>query len=402
MKIAIVSIYPEKGQHHIDGGGVASYTHNLAHSLMVNDNEVVVICNKGEFNNKQYIEDGIKIHRSFGRSIFYFFQIIKSIRDEKPEVVHVQQELGLYGNIINAFLLFFVLIFASANTLITLHGVVSMNDVTRKFVKENNSSMPVWLVKLAFKMIFIPLVFFSKFQIVHEQKFKKVLIEEYGAHNASVFVIPHGVEDVDRFVTEVARNKLGIEKNRNVVLFVGYLTGYKGIDLLIEGYAQYVKRYDSKALLLIGAGKHPKLKDDENYIKNSYNRLVEKAKVNLDAGSYKWVGFVSEDELSTYYSAASVTVFPYTVSMSSSGPMALSIAYETPFIASDVFEGTINNDKNLFKQNPNALSEKLKSVLSNSKASLRDIQYMREERQWSSVGLQHLKYYKKIYAEEKK
>lgn len=174
---------------------------------------------------------------------------------------------------------------------------------------------------------------------------------------------------------------------------MGYATGYKGIDLLIEGFAEYTKT-NKNAYLVIGAGKHPKLKDDEEYLKD-YRRLQDKAKEMIPEGQYRWVGFIDEKDITVYYSACDLSVYPYTMAMSSSGPMAIAIGHEKPFLASDAFIDILDRQF-VFEKKSGKLSLKIKNFFENTNFYNNKVKKMREERLWKVVSIRTFNLYKKI------
>lgn len=89
--------------------------------------------------------------------------------------------------------------------------------------------------------------------------------------------------------------------------------------------------------------------------------------------------------MALYYPAVDVVMFPYTRSIASSGPMALSIGYEVSFLASDVFAESIDNKELLFAKNPDAMAEKVKEFFDNSESYNATISKMRKERLWSEI-----------------
>ena len=393
MKIVHISIYPDKGKKHIESGGVTSYTKNLVNNINYKkDDQVYILCNK--INNKydSYTEDGINVIRCFDKNPKFIYQLYKEINKIKPDVIHIQQELSLYGNIITAYLLqWLIVLLHKYTTIITLHGVVSIKKIDRLFIKENNTNAPVWLVKLAFIIIYKPLCIFSKGVIVHEQVFKDRLIKEYKIKKNKIQVIPHGIENFEALSQQESIKYLELPKNKNIALFMGYLTGYKGLDLLIEGFAEYIKK-DKKSYLIIGAGKHPKLKDDAHYL-NEYKRIQDKAQ-SLLGSNHKWIGFIEEKDIKYYYSAADVSIYPYTNQLSSSGPMSIAIGFEKPFLASEVFDNFIENKEILFNKNPNSLRDTLVKFFDNKENFVKDVKILKKERLWSTIGDKTYDYYK--------
>lgn len=156
-KIVVVSIYPPKNELHVDSGGVAAYTKSLVETMSKkspNDDFIVITDMKN--NMRQiWVKKNIKVIECFNRNPMYIFHVLKQIRFEKPDIIHVQQELGLYGNIITAFLLpVAIFLMPRIHKITTLHGVVSLKKIDRNFVDTNGSKMPINLVKAAFFIIF--------------------------------------------------------------------------------------------------------------------------------------------------------------------------------------------------------------------------------------------------------
>ena len=386
MKIVHISIYPPRGEKHAKEGGVASYTKNLINSTpYAKGDEIYVLCNKLGKERTHYKEDNISVIRCFDRNIKFIFQLLQELWVLNPDVIHFQQELGLYGGVITAYMLQWLLFFLRGKKIyITIHGVVSLKRVNREFVTRHRSSMPVWLVRLAFFVIYKPLCVWSSYVIVHEEYFRNVLVDEYGAKEDKIQVIHHGVEEMKTEQKEKACVSLRIDVKRDIVLFMGYLTGYKDIDLLIEGFSRYNVK-NKNAYLIIGAGKHPRHLHDESYL-SEYRRLKEKAKKTLDSSSYRWVGFIPEESITKYYCASDVSVYPYTVCMSSSGPMAIAMGCNKPFLASHYFEDLLPERKILFDNTIESFAAKLNDFFANKKEYQAKCTKMRAERVWNKIG----------------
>jgi glycosyltransferase involved in cell wall biosynthesis len=385
MKILHVSIFPEKGLKHAEAGGVSSYTRNLISNLPTSDGDTVyIVCNKINDKNEYYEEEGVMVHRCFNKDFRFIFQILKEIKRIKPDVVHLQHELNLYGNPITAYLFQWLVFFLrDYKTITTIHGVVSIKSIDKIFVKENSSTVPVFLVKLAFFIFYAPICFFSKKVIVHEEVFRKILIEEYWVSSSKIEVVPHGIEDLKTISTMDARKYLNLPLDKKIVLFMGYLTGYKGIDLLIDGFSKYIIE-DPDVLLIIGAGVHPKNKFNKNYM-DVYNSMKEKAE-KLLVDKHTWVGFIAEDSIKYYFSASDLSIYPYTYHLASSGPMSISIGYEKPFLASDVFDNLIEDKNMLFKKNPQDMVVALKKFFLNKDLYEEQIKKLKESSLWGTNG----------------
>lgn len=389
MKIAHITVYPPKGELHCKKSGVAPYTKNLITNIpFTKKDEVFVICDMDDSKKEIYVEDNIKIHRVFERNNNFYKEILKEIDEIKPEKVHIQQELSLYGWISTAILLNHLikkLKKKSIEVTITFHGIVDLNKIDKEFIKENFTSLPPFLVKTAFKIIYFPLIKNVDKIIVHEELFKNRIVNQYKWKAEKVNVIHHGIENFEIKSKKETRKIIWIDEKRKMLLFMWYITWYKWIDLLIEWFEEYIKTYDKNAILYVLWAYHPKLKDDEVYLKE-YNRLRNKAKDKLWKSIIRDSEFVDWKKMSIYYPASDVVLFPYTRSLSSSWPMAVSIGYEIPFLASDVFRESISNDLFLFERNPKDMAKKIDYFFSNQDKYIDTIKKMREERLWDKVG----------------
>lgn len=165
---------------------------------------------------------------------------------------------------------------------------------------------------------------------------------------------------------------------------MGYAAGYKGIDYLIEEYERY-NAVNPNSLLILGVGPHPKLKNDSTYLREVYDRLKEKA-LSLGKKNVRWLGFISENEIPLYYSAADVSVYPYLYELSSSGPMAISIAYNLPYLASTVFRNTISEKAILFELKSNGLKNKLSDFFDKEQPNVDYVAKQKNERIWPKVA----------------
>lgn len=391
MKIVHISIYPPKAQKHAEAGGVASYTKNLVISMTHSKkDEIFVLCNKLDACREEYKEDGLTIIRCFDKGPKYILQLIKEIRKISPDIIHFQQELSLYGNILTAYLLQWLLFWLRKYCqVITLHGVVSLNKIDRKFIKGNNSKLPIFIVKYAFRNIYIPLCKNADRVFVHEELFKDVLINEYGICADKISVIHHGIENLKPMNKVKACKDLKLNPKNNIVLFMGYLTGYKGLDLLIEGFSRYAIK-DHNSILLVGAGVHPKFKNNKEY-KEEYNRIKNKAEALIPKNQLSWKGFIPEREIISYYSAADVSIYPYTVSIASSGPMSIAIGYNKPFLTSHAFDKVFPKLKLKFSMDkPNDLCKNLINFFEDKKQLDGYVKQLKKERIWSTVS-------KKVY-----
>ena len=164
------------------------------------------------------------------------------------------------------------------------------------------------------------------------------------------------------------------------------------VDHLIEGFAEYAKMHP-EAYLIIGAGKHPKLGGDEQY-EEEYARIKIKAGKLLSSQQFRWEGFIKESEITVYYSASDLSIYPYTTALSSSGPMSFAIGYDKPFLVSTAFENILNEyPQLLFERRSHDLAKRLAYFFSHRNKYELVSNELRQKRNWAYVGSRTLQLY---------
>ena len=118
-----------------------------------------------------------------------------------------------------------------------------------------------------------------------------------------------------------AREKLGIGSDKIVLLFFGLVRPYKGLDVLLSTLALLDQRFQ-----LVIAG--------ETYGSfSAYQEIIDKN--NLSNRIFHFDQYISDDEVSTYFSVADTCVLPYK-SATQSGVVAIAQHFGVPVFVSDV------------------------------------------------------------------
>lgn len=335
-----ITLYPEQYKLYTKKSGVSSYAKNLISNIHDN-NKHIVIADK-DWSPISYQEDDVQVERVWDKWLICIIQIMKKVISIKPDILHLQHEMSLFG-LIGGYSLIILLRSYTwicwSKLIITSHSVVAKSEITRKFLDDNNQKRPVRFAKLWFHILYW-IITKSDTLIVHELIFKRRLKDEYWLSVSRVSLIAHGIDSFVRLEKQKARQEISerIQQdlwNKKLLFTMGYVAGYKDIELLIRWFAEYCKNHDDRFLVL-WAGIHPKLASDTVYMEkyNSYRALAEDS---IPSGQYSWVWFVDDKDIPSYYSGADLTIYPYKVALASSGPMAISIWYHTPFVASECF-----------------------------------------------------------------
>ena len=183
-------------------------------------------------------------------------------------------------------------------------------------------------------------------------------VRRLGADRSKTSVIYNGV-DIDTFHPEnkgESRKKLGLPKNRNIILSVRRLVYKNGLDTLIESVPLVARNHPDTLFIVAGKGPSKKLIED---------RIKEQGIED----NIKLTGFVPDRLLPVYYDAADYFVLP---SASGEGlPLVLleAMACGLPVIATTV-GGTpeiVKHMKNgvlVPPRNPEAMAETISKLLS--------------------------------------
>lgn len=385
------------------GGGVSSYTKNLVQSLRELGVDITVFSNKPENGRQKQSDEGVCAIWNRG-SIRYPFQIFKMLASNASvDVVHVQHEFFLCGGMFSAIIFPVLLVLTRLlvkPVIVTIHGVIPLSELNERFKEENELNGPLLLLKFGLIILTKAIVFLSDAVIVHEGFFAERLEKDYRCPQRKIYVISHGVEEIEnKILQDEAKDKLGLN-NKTVILFFGYITKYKGIETLIDSFG-YVARQREDLVLIIGGGEHPRHRNNSHYC-DYLLELRHRASSMAPPQKILFTGFIPNEELPLYFSAADLVIFPYTTSISSSGPLSLAASYGKTVIASDTpsFAEIIPFEQALFTRNSSeSLANKIEQMLNSSFLRRRVSSYidmMAKEDSWHNVGSKTCALYRRL------
>ena len=122
----------------------------------------------------------------------------------------------------------------------------------------------------------------------------------------------------------VAREKLGLDKGGKYLLFFGFIRKYKGLDVLLQAFAD--KRIQAAGIKLIIAGEYYDKPDE-------YQAII--AEHNLENALVQANDFIPDSEVSMYFSAADMVVQTYKTA-TQSGVTQIAYYYHNPMLVTDV------------------------------------------------------------------
>lgn len=222
---------------------------------------------------------------------------------------------------------------------------------------------------------------------VHFEDNRRAFLADYGLPPERVVAIPHGNEAIfeelrDPAVDEAAlRRQLGLAPDEPVLLLLGTLSRYKGIDLLLQAFARVAPR---ARLVLAGF-------PAADFDLAAHQALARELGI---ADRVLWVPrYVESDEVAAWMGLASVAVFPYR-EVFQSGALAIAQTFGVPVVASAVGampEAVGGSGLLVPPGDPEALAAALLSVLEDPdlarRLGERARQDSRERFAWERIGM---------------
>ena len=126
----------------------------------------------------------------------------------------------------------------------------------------------------------------------------------------------------ERVAREEACDKLGLDCNYDYTLFFGLIRDYKGLDMLLEAWAEWMP--ENRKLLVAG----------EFYAsKEKYYEIIER--FGLQDRVVMHEGFVADDDVCYYFSASDCLVLPYRTA-TQSGVTQIAYNFSLPMLVTNV------------------------------------------------------------------
>ena len=339
---------------------------------------------------EKYTEEGVEVARTWYRARFFSqSKLFLSALKAKSDLIVIPFEFYMFGGILNTlqFLLFlpFFKIFGKKIVLI-MHQVLD-KDLSPFLGNKTVGNL---------LGLFVPLLnFYLKSFSTGVVVFEQVLKNRLGG-NKNIQVIPHAVLQENAKDCMTAKAALGLDDGKKYVLYFGFLSPYKGVDLLMNSWSN-----NFGYTLIIAGGGNP------NHMKKpSYRLFIDNLENLAKEKSIIMPGFIPQEKMIDYFSAADFVVFPYRTFMSSSGPLTQAFSYKKGVLLSnelkDYFE-SLDMSQALSESGIEAsaicfdtrssLKEKLQWASENKSKLELFSEKMRSVRSWSNVALSYINYF---------
>ena len=204
-------------------------------------------------------------------------------------------------------------------------------------------------------------------------------------------LVPHPLYDNfgEKISKQAAREKLGIDPNKKILLFFGFIRKYKGLDMLLEAMKlvkEKTKQLPAEASLdathcqLMVAGE---FYDERKIYEQQIDELGIRDQLILHTD------FINDSDVKYYLSAADVLVQPYR-NATQSGVTPLAYHFEIPMIVTNVggLPSLVPHDRVGLVAEPNAKSLSEQIILYFQKGPSYFIPHLLEEKKkfsWSKL-----------------
>lgn len=359
--LLVISTYPDQKTTHT-GGGLATYTKNSLLAIKKADplRKVVVLANIID-EPEVYLEKGILVIRCWERSIlkFYFPLTQALLKFNQIKNILVGFEFAAYGDLFTTGLLplyLSALKLAGKRLVTVVHQVVAdLTDLATHtgIDKKKNLNLYNRLLIAYFQW----LGFASHKIVTLEQNLADRFNQIVAGHKA--VSIPHGLYLKKSIDKKTAQRRLNLSPEHLYVLCFGYLSHYKGSDIIVKAFKKPLMVGKKKVRLILAGGEN-QTQGQKHHYQRFYKNLYKAIDNNPNIIH---TGFVPDTRIKTYYSASDLAVFPYRTFMSASGPLSLAISYRKPFMVAKALENYTpatfdNNTESIRKAVRDALSHK--------------------------------------------
>ena len=310
MKITIIGpSYPYRG-------GIALFSNRLAEALTAAGHEVNIVTFKLQYpgfffpGKTQFVTDKNGSELNISRAInsvnpFNWIKVGKQLKAEKPDLV-----------IFKYWMPFMAPCFGTIAKQIKKNNATKIISVVHNLIPHEKRTGDTPLTKYFLKRI-------DGFVTMSKSVLKD--LEKFDTSKPKVYS-PHPL--YDNFGKPRTREKaikaLGLDANFNYMLFFGIVRKYKGLDLLLNAFAD--KKLNNGKVKLIVAGEF--YEDDTFYLDIIKKHKLEEAVILKNT-------FIPDAEVANYFCAADIIVQPYR-NATQSGVTQIAYHFDKPMLVTDV------------------------------------------------------------------
>lgn len=357
IKVAYISTFGTKC-------GIATYNAELI-SKLKNHCEFKIFAEHAE----KHETDDENVIRCWNRNTANKKDLLKSIKEYNPDIIHISHEYGFFPKAY-----FFTLLITQLSSypiVVTFHSVYDHKDKTVQEAMVDNI-------------------------ICHSDNAKQCLMNK--GITSNIKVIPHGVK---HFLQNFELlEPLWNTWNTQTIIHPGFLFQYKGHVKMLDVIKSLTNDFPDVQYVILGS-ENDLNKDEHEYI---YNSLIQRIKeLDLENNVTIKRGFISEEVMFSYIRTGSIVVLPYHPHpdhdvYASSGTARLVLSTCTPLVTSNAH---LFDDIKYFVPHSSDNSELEKYIVSYFKNGLSEEEkqlrkQFLEEKSWENIAEKTFLYYKEI------
>jgi glycosyltransferase involved in cell wall biosynthesis len=380
--VAMIAPYPSVRDTAALPSGVAAYTERLSGALADQGLAVHVIAPELDGEPQLARVGGVTVDRSYRRGVTALPAAATAARRTTAPIVHLQHETFLFGgpsSVPGLAPALTSLRRGGRGPVVTMHQVVDPAMVDREFTRIHRVRVPHPVARVGLSAVQKTVRALSAATVVHEHSFERVVPE---AH-----VVPLGLDVVDPAPSGQTKVTAGVRPDRLTALCFGFLSPYKGLESALEAAAIAGDAVD----LVVAGGSHPRLAGRDPYADDLRRRYQDTA---------RFVGYVPEADVATWFGAADVLLLPYPRPFASSGPFAQALGFGTPVLCSPALARCVDVPEALVAPNdPAGLARRL-IELASDRRQLDALGALTRElaagRTWADVARRHVALYEEV------
>ncbi len=330
--ILVIAPYPARSTTHT-GGGIASYSKNTILAIKkANPTQKIIVLANIVDESETYLENDILVVRCWDRNPGLYLQLLRQINKySQAKKILFEFEFAAYGDFLTTSLIPLLLTYlrlTGKSITTVLHQVVSDLKQLDQHIGLSHKPKSLNIFNRGLHLFYQIIALLSNQVITLEEPLAKKLKAITGRTN--IVAIPHGLYPKKALGRHRALTHLNLNSKNLYVLAFGYLSHYKGSDLIVEVFKKPIKISGKTVKLILAGGESP-TQGQKGHYRGFYERLYEAIDNNENIIH---TGFVPETRIKSYFSASDLVVFPYRTFMSASGPLSLAASYQKPFLAS--------------------------------------------------------------------
>lgn len=380
--VVLISPFPRITQPEALPSGVAWYADRLTRALSDEGMVITVIAPRVTNEPEVTTLGSVTIERRYELGPAALLVAARAAHRTGAPAVHLQHEVFLYGgplSIPGLLPALAALRWHRRGPIVTMHQVVDPSEVDEGFTRIHRVKVPAVLARTGLSLIQRSIQSLASRVVVHEHSFGDLVPKSS--------VVPVGVDLAKALPKYKARSALGLDHDRLIVLCFGFLSPYKGLEAALEA----AEMTGPAVEVVIAGGEHPRLAGRDPYADNLRRRY---------GASARFTGYVADEDVAKWFSAADVVLLPYPRPFASSGPLSLAISYGTPILCSPALAASAGTPATTITPIDAAgLARRLVELAANPSqlAAIRSsVATMAATRTWRQVALQHMAIYETV------